>query len=333
MKAICKIKPGRGFDWQDIPMPQPQDNEVLIQVKKTSICGTDLHLYLWDDWAKNTIALPICLGHEFMGTIQALGKSVTEFKKGDRVTGEGHLNCGKCKQCRTGLQHLCLQIKSLGIERPGAFAEYLCLPADHVIPLPDAIPDEVGAILDPFGNAVHTVLTLQESAEAVLITGAGPIGLMAVMLLKQIGAKEIIVTDVNHYRLKLAKQLGADQTIHTQEQTFDPNNQFYAGLEMSGQEQAIQLQIRALQPGGNLALLGIASQGITLDWNQIIFKGLTLKGIYGRKIFETWYQVFSFLSKGLDLKTLITHRFPAQAFDQAFKLALSGEAGKIILEW
>lgn len=340
MKALLKLKPEKGLWLQDVPLPTIQDDEVLIKIKTIALCGTDLHIYRWDGWAQKHIETPLIIGHEFIGEIAAIGKRVTHLSVGERVSGEGHITCGHCRNCREGQQHLCPNTIGIGIQRNGAFAEYLALPARNVIPIPPALSDDVATILDPLGNAVHTALKFDLVGEDVLITGAGPIGLMATAIAKQIGAKNIVVTDLNDYRLKLAKDFGATKTINIQDlsltqilsalgKSFD----FTVGLEMSGHIFAYQLMLESLSYGAHLALLGIPEQELSLDFNKIIFKGLTLKGIYGRKMFETWDKMIHLLESGLKISHVITHHFKAEAFEQAFAKIGSGEAGKIILSW
>lgn len=347
MKALIKLKPEPGFSLEQVPMPLIGDQDVLIKINTTSLCGTDLHIYNWDDWAKKTLSLPLIPGHEFMGEIVKLGGNVSHLKVGDRVSGEGHLTCGICRLCRSPKKHLCANIQGLGIQRQGAFAEYLSLPARNVIELPDNISNDMGSILDPLGNAFHCVSSADIVGEDVLITGAGPIGLMSVALLKHLGTRTIVITDLNAYRLTLAKTMGATHVVNVKETTLDKflaslspkfklsiENGFTDGLEMSGNIDAIHTQIEHLAPGSTLMALGIsAKQMISIDWNTIIFKGLTIKGIYGREMFETWTKIMALLQSGLDLSPLITHHFEANDFQKAFETAKSGQAGKILLHW
>lgn len=340
MKALVKLKPEKGLWLQEIDKPILKEDEVLIKIQTTSICGTDLHIYNWDDWAKNTLSLPVVIGHEFMGTIVEIGSSVHHLKIGDRVTGEGHITCGICRNCREGKQHLCPYAKGIGVQRPGAFSEFFAHPASNVIPIPSFISDDLGCILDPLGNAIHTSLSFDLTGEDVLITGAGPIGLMSIAVAKWVGARYIVVTDISDYRLELAKHLGATRTINIQNQTFhnaiqglDLEQGFTVGLEMSGKPQALELLLDNVAYGASLGLLGIPLHPFAIDWNEVIFKGLTLKGIYGRKMYETWDKMFHLLQSGLDLSSVITHHFKIEEFQQAFDVAQSGHAGKIIFHW
>lgn len=339
MKALLKENPGPGFTWAEVPMPSCKPDEVLIKVKTNGICGTDLHIYHWDDWAARTIQTPLIVGHEFMGEIVSVGEGIAHLKPKDRVSGEGHLTCGLCRNCRDGKRHLCLYVKGLGIQCNGAFAEYLCLPAVNVVKIPDDIPDNIAAILDPLGNAVHTALSFDLTGEDVLITGAGPIGLMATAIAAFVGAKRIVVSDCSDFRLKLASHMGATHTINVEKQTLTEglNNlnlpfEFTVGLEMSGSLDAIHDQLEWVYPGGALGLLGIPSKPVTLNWDKIIFKGLTLKGIYGRKLFSTWQKMTELLEAGLAIAPIITHHFKIQDFKQAFEMPAES-AGKILLHW
>lgn len=341
MKALIKTQKSPGLTLCDIDKPILHDDEVLIRIKSTGICGTDLHIYEWTEWAKRTIPVPLTIGHEFMGEVTALGRNVSHLKIGERVSGEGHINCGTCRQCCGIYLHLCPNLKGLGIKRNGCFAEYLSLPAKNVIKIPNNISDDVAAILDPLGNAVHTSLSFELAGEDVFITGAGPIGLMSVTIARKAGARFIAITDVNDFRLNLARKLGADLAINTAEisfkdqiKTLDIKAEFSVGFEMSGHESAIESQLEILIPGAKLALLGIPPHHqVTLDWDLIIFKGLEIKGIYGREIFETWRKMLALLDSGLDISPIITHHFKASDFEEAFKVAQSGNAGKVILHW
>lgn len=340
MKALVKLKPKRGLSLEDVSKPSISDTEVLIKIKTTSLCGTDLHIYEWDDWAKKTLRLPLIIGHEFVGEIVEVGKDVSHFKVGDRVSGEGHITCGECRLCRSAKRHLCPRTKGLGIQRNGAFAEYLSLPESNVIKVPTNIPQDIAAILDPLGNAVHTVLATDIISEDALITGSGPIGLMTLALLKHLGAKTIVITDINEYRLKLAEKMQATHAVNVKQTSLKEimpslslEDGFTVGFEMSGQESAIQSQMEMLAPGATLASLGLASGNICIDWNQLILKGLKFKGIYGRKMFETWAKMFNLLESGLDVSPVITHRFKAEEYEKAFELDREGLAGKILLEW
>ncbi len=340
MKALVKKQAGRGIWLEDIPEPRVGPNDVLIQIHKTSICGTDLHIYNWDAWAQKTIPVPMAVGHEYCGHIVELGSEVRGLAVGDRVSGEGHVTCGHCRNCRAGRRHLCRNTAGVGVDRPGAFAQYLSLPAANAFRLPDTISDEIAAILDPFGNATHTALAFNLVGEDVLVTGAGPIGIMATAVARFVGARHIVVTDVNDYRLDLARQMGASRTVNVQRESLDDamrhlsmQEGFDVGLEMSGSPAAFSEMLRTMNHGGSVAILGIPSQQSAIDWNQVIFKGLTLKGIYGREMFETWYKMASLLQSGLELRPVITHHFAAQEFERAFQTTASGHSGKVILDW
>ena len=309
-------------------------------MRRTAICGTDIHIYQWDDWASKTIPVPIAVGHEFMGEVVDFGVEVTGLKPGDRVSAEGHITCGVCRNCRAGRRHLCMNAVGVGVNRDGAFAEYLSVPAFNVFRLPDAISDDMAAILDPFGNATHTALSFDLVGEDVLITGAGPIGIMAVAIARFAGARHIVITDVNDYRLDLARKMGATVALNVTQGSIDDTMSelgmtegFDVGMEMSGNPSAFRDLLRTMHHGGNVALLGIPPDELAIDWNQVIFKGLFLKGIYGREMFETWYKMSSMLQSGLDLDPIITHRFPIADYQEAFDLMESGQSGKIILDW
>jgi threonine 3-dehydrogenase len=340
MKALVKKTAGPGLTLTSVPEPGIGPNDVLIRTRKTAICGTDIHIYNWDAWAQKTIPVPLTIGHEFVGTIIEVGSEVTGLRVGQRVSGEGHITCGHCRNCRAGRRHLCPHTVGLGVQRPGCFAEYLSLPATNIFPLPDSIPDEIAAFLDPLGNATHTALSFDLVGEDVLITGAGPIGVMATAIARRVGARRIVVTDVNDYRLALAQKMGADAALNIQQENLDSTMEklglvegFDVGLEMSGQREAIRLLLEHMRNGGALALLGIASSPIELDWNTIVFRGLRLKGIYGREIFETWYKMAALLETGLDVRPVLTHQFPAPDFEQAFEIMRSGQSGKVTLDW
>lgn len=340
MKALVKKESRPGLWLESVPEPTVGPNEVLIRTRKTAICGTDVHIYQWDAWAEKTVPVPLTTGHEFVGEIAALGSEVQGLTIGQRVSGEGHITCGHCRNCRAGRRHLCPNTVGLGVQRPGCFAEYLSLPAANVFPLPDAIPDEIAAFLDPLGNAAHTALSFDLVGEDVLITGAGPIGVMATAIARHVGARHIVITDVNDYRLDLARKLGASAAINTRcESLTDTMHRlgltegFDVGLEMSGHPEAIRQLLSTMRNGGALALLGIASGSFEMDWNTIIFRGLTLKGIYGREIFETWYKVVAMLTSGLDIQSVVTHSFAASDYEQAFEVMRTGQSGKVILDW
>lgn len=341
MQTLAKLKPEAGI-WMDRkPVPRPGYNDVLIKVNSTAICGTDMHIYHWDEWAQKTIPHGMTVGHEFAGTIVEIGEGVQGFQVGDRVSGEGHLVCGHCRNCRAGIRHLCRSTVGVGVNRQGAFAEFLCIPANNAFPLPEEVPDDVASLLDPFGNATHTALSFDLVGEDVLVTGAGPIGIMGAALAKHVGAKNVVITDVNEYRLDLARKMGVTRAVNVmhenlQEVAFGElgmKEGFDVGLEMSGNSLAFQDMLKLMNHGGKVALLGIPSSDTKIDWNNIIFKGLTIKGIYGREMFETWYKMISVLKSGLDLKPLITHRFKVDKYEEAFETMASGSSGKVILEW
>ena len=340
MKALVKTKAERGMWMQDIAVPEVGHNDVLIKIIRTAICGTDIHIYQWDDWAQKTIPVPLAIGHEFSGEVVECGSEVKGFKTGDRVSAEGHITCGVCRNCRAGRRHLCINSISVGVNRSGAFAEFLAVPAFNVFKLPDVISDDMAAILDPLGNATHTALSFDLVGEDVLITGAGPIGIMAVAIARYAGARHIVITDINDYRLELAKTMGASVALNVTGGSLDDTMQtlgmeegFDVGMEMSGNPEAFRDMLRAMHHGGRIAILGIPPGESSVDWNQIIFKGLTLKGIYGREMFETWYKMASMLQSGLDIEPIITHHFGVDDFLPAFSLMESGQSGKVILRW
>jgi threonine 3-dehydrogenase len=341
MRALVKSRSEPGLWMEEIDRPEPGHNDVLIRVRRTSVCGTDLHIYEWDDWAARTIPVPIPIGHEFMGVVEAVGSEVTGIAIGDRVSAEGHITCGHCRNCRAGRRHLCANTVGVGIHRPGAFADYIAIPATNVFPLPDDISDEIGCILDPLGNATHTALAYDLVGEDVLITGSGPIGMMATAIARHVGARHIVVSDPNGYRLDIASKMGASRVM-------DPTTTelgivmaelgmtegFDVGLEMSGAGPALNRMIDHMITGGHVALLGIPSkETVPIEWNEIIFKGLTLRGIYGRRMFETWYKMTNMLRTGLDVTPVITHRFAAEDYEKAFAVMRTGETAKVILEW
>ncbi len=340
MKALVKKQAAPGIWLEEIPEPRVGPNDVLIEILKTSICGTDLHIYHWDAWAQRTIPVPMAVGHEYCGRIVEVGSEVRGLAVGDRVSGEGHVTCGHCRNCRAGRRHLCRNTSSVGVDRPGAFAQLLCLPAVNAFKLPDTVTDDIAAILDPFGNATHTALAFNLVGEDVLITGAGPIGVMAAAVARFAGARHIVVTDVNDYRLELARRMGASRAVNVERESLDAamsdlamQEGFDVGLEMSGNSAALREMLRTMHHGGSIAILGIPSGEAPIDWTQVIFKGLTLRGIYGREMFETWYKMSSLLQSGLDLGPLITHHFAAQEFERAFQATASGRSGKVILDW
>jgi threonine 3-dehydrogenase len=315
-------------------------NDVLVKVQKTGICGTDIHIYNWDEWSQRTIKTPMHIGHEFMGVIAELGSEVTGFKVGDRVSGEGHITCGNCRNCRAGKRHLCRNTIGLGVNRIGCFAEYVALPAFNIFPLPASVPDEIAAFFDPLGNAVHTALSFDLTGEDVLITGAGPIGVMAAAVCRHVGARHVVLTDVNEYRLSLGKKLGATRTVNVAQEDLSAvmkelgmTEGFDVGLEMSGNGSAFKQMFKTMNHGGRVAILGIPSGEVSIDWSQVIFKGLVLKGIYGREMFETWYKMRSMLQSGLDVSAAVTHRYPAAQFKEAFEVMRTGQSGKVVLDW
>ncbi len=324
----------------DVPTPEVGHNDVLIKISKTAICGTDIHIYNWDEWAQKTIPVPMHVGHEFVGTIVEVGSEVKGFKPGDRVSGEGHITCGHCRNCRAGRRHLCRNTVGVGVNRPGCFAEYLSIPAFNVFKLPDEITDDIASILDPLGNAVHAALSFDLVGEDVLITGAGPIGIMASAICRHVGARHIVITDVNDYRLDLAKKMGASRTVNVANEKLDDvipqlgmTEGFDVGLEMSGVPTAFRDMLRTMHHGGRIGLLGIPPGDTAIDWNQVIFKGLVIKGIYGREMFETWYKMASMIQSGLDVTPVITHHFGVDEFQKGFETMRSGQSGKVILDW
>jgi threonine 3-dehydrogenase len=340
MKALVKAKAAPGIWLQDIVQPECGPNDVLINIRQTAICGTDIHIYQWDEWAAHTIPVPMNIGHEFVGVIAAVGDEVKGYEIGDRVSGEGHITCGVCRNCRAGRRHLCRNAVGVGVNRPGAFAETLVIPADNVFVIPDNISDDVACILDPFGNATHAALSFDLVGEDVLITGAGPIGCMAAAIAKHVGARFVVVTDVNPYRLALAEKLGATRTVNVAEtdlttvmKELGMREGFDVGLEMSGNPQAFADMLAVMNHGGRISLLGIPPHETAINWEHVIFKGLTIKGIYGREMYETWYKMASMLQSGLDISPVITHHYPVEDFQTAFDVMLSGQSGKVILHW
>lgn len=340
MKALVKKEKAPGLWMEEVPLPQISDHEVLIKTRKTSICGTDVHIYKWDEWAQKTIPVPMIIGHEFMGEIAQVGSQVSHLRVGMRVCGEGHSVCGQCRSCRVGQHHLCVNAKGLGVHRPGCFAEYFRLPAESVFILPDTIPDDLAAIFDPYGNAVHTALSFDLVGEDVLIAGAGPIGIMAVAIAKKAGARNVVITDLNDYRLNLAKKMGATATVNVAYQSLNEvlrqlriEDGFAVGLEMSGNPKGLATLLEHVRHGGGIGLLGILPPNTAIDWDLVIFKMLTLKGIYGREIFATWEKMTHLLESGLDLTPVITHHFNVDEFQKGFDVMLSGQAGKVILNW
>jgi len=340
MKALVKSKSEPGLWLEDVPEPKIGINDVLIKVHRTGICGTDLHIYNWDAWAQKTIPVPMVVGHEFVGEIVAVGSNVTDFFPGNIVSGEGHVVCGRCRNCLAGRRHLCAHTKGVGVNRPGAFAEYLALPMTNVWLLHESIEPDIAAVFDPFGNAVHTALSFPVLGEDVLITGAGPIGLMAIAVVRYAGARYVVVTDVNPYRLELAKQMGATLTLDARTQRLaDAQRQlgmtegFDVGLEMSGNPAAFREMLANMCHGGRIAMLGIPPGEMAIDWNTVIFNMLTIKGIYGREMYETWYKMTVMIQGGLDIRPVITHRYSYTDFEQGFAVMNSGRCGKVVLNW
>ncbi|MEM9415292.1 MAG: L-threonine 3-dehydrogenase [Planctomycetota bacterium] len=340
MKALVKAKPEEGIWMQDVPVPTIGINDVLIKVDRTGICGTDLHIYKWDDWAKKTIPVPMVVGHEFVGEIVEIGSNVTFFKPGMLVSGEGHVICGRCRNCLAGRRHLCRDTQGVGVNRTGAFAEYIAIPYSNVWEHPAGIDRDVASIFDPFGNATHTALQWDLLGEDVLITGAGPIGIMAAAICKHAGARHVVVTDVNDYRLDLAAKMGATHTVNVAQtsiketqKTLGMREGFDVGLEMSGNARAFSDMIANMAHGGKISVLGIPEDGMAIDWNTVVFNMLTIKGIYGREMYETWYKMASMVQSGLDLTPVITHRLGVEDFQQGFDAMLSGQCGKVVLKW
>ena len=340
MKALVKARRERGIWMEDIAVPDVGHNDVLIKVHRSAICGTDIHIFKWDDWAQKTIPVPMAVGHEFSGEIVDMGVEVRGFSLGDRVSAEGHITCGHCRNCRAGRRHLCMNAVGVGVSRPGAFAEFLSVPAFNVFKLPDMITDDMASILDPLGNATHTALSFDLVGEDVLITGAGPIGVMAVAIARFAGARHVVITDVNDYRLELARKMGASRALNVTRETIDDTMRdlgmeegFDVGMEMSGNPQAFRDMLRTMHHGGKIAMLGIPPGDMAIDWNDVIFKGLVIKGIYGREMFETWYKMSSMLQSGLNMDPIITHHFDIEEFQPAFELMESGQTGKVILHW
>ena len=340
MKALVKATAGPGLEMMDVPMPEVGPMDVLIKIKKTSICGTDVHIWKWDAWAQRTIPVPMHVGHEFCGVVEAVGSGVTDLVPGELVSGEGHIVCGRCRNCLAGRQHLCPNTQGVGVNRPGAFAEYLSIPYRNVYKVDPAIPEEVISCFDPLGNAVHTALSWDLVAEDVLITGAGPIGCMAAAVARFAGARHVVVTDVNPWRLKLAEKLGATRTVNVAEESVGDamrslgmKEGFDVALEMSGHPSGLNDILNHTSNGAKVSLLGIFPDKVAIDWDKVIFKGLVLKGIYGREMFETWYKMSSMVRAGLDISPVITHRFPVAEFETGFETMMSGQSGKVVLDW
>jgi len=340
MKALSKLKAEKGIWMVNAPEPKMGHNDLLIKIRKTAICGTDMHIYNWDEWSQRTIPVPMVVGHEYVGEVVGIGQEVKGFELGDRVSGEGHITCGHCRNCRGGRTHLCRNTIGVGVNREGSFAEYLVIPAFNAFKLPDDISDDLAAVFDPFGNAVHTALSFDLVGEDVLITGAGPIGIMAAAICKHVGARHVVITDVNPYRLELAMKMGATRAVNVAEQKIeDVMNElgmtegFDVGMEMSGVPMAFQSMLDNMNHGGRIAMLGIPPSDMSIDWDKVIFKGLVIKGIYGREMFETWYKMASLIQSGLDISPIITHHFPIDEFQKGFDAMGSGLSGKVILNW
>ena len=340
MKALVKSSSERGIWLENIPEPKCDTNDVKIRITHSSICGTDLHIYKWDEWAQKTLDVPLVIGHEFCGIVEEIGPGVTHYKHGQRVSGEGHITCGNCRNCRAGKRHLCQKSSGIGVHKDGAFAEYLVIPESNVWPIHDEIPSEIASFFDPFGNAVHTSLSYEMVGEDVLITGAGPIGMMSVAICKFVGARNVVITDIDDYRLKLAKKMGATKTINVSKSSiaeFYPQlnmtSGFDVGLEMSGNPEAFRSMLEHMYHGGKVALLGLLPDSTRINWDDIIFKGLRVKGIYGREMYDTWYKMTQMLRSGLDISQVVTHKLSIDQYEEAFNIMETGECGKIVLEW
>ena len=340
MKALVKHSPKEGIWMEDVPDPKCGPGEVRIRITHTAICGTDKHIFEWDEWAQNNLKLPLIVGHEFCGIIDEVGPHVTHYKVGDRVSGEGHITCGNCRNCRAGKKHLCPETIGIGVHCDGAFAEYLVIPESNVWPLHEDIPSEIAAFFDPLGNAVHTALAFNLTGEDILICGAGPIGMMAAAICKFSGSRNIVVTDINDYRLNLVKDLGASRTVNPRKEDIGSvfeelgiSHGFDVGLEMSGNPEAFNQMISLMYNGGNIALLGLLPNSTKVDWNKVIFKGLNIKGIYGREMYDTWYKMTQMIRSGLSVSKVLTHHFKIDDFQKAFKVIESGNCGKVVLEW
>jgi threonine 3-dehydrogenase len=340
MRALVKLEPGPGLTLTKVKKPAVGHNDVMIRIRKTAICGTDIHIWKWDEWAQKTIPVPMHVGHEYVGEIVEMGQEVRGFEIGDRVSGEGHITCGHCRNCRAGRRHLCRNTQGVGVNREGCFADFLVIPAFNAFKIPDGISDDLAAIFDPYGNATHTALSFNLVGEDVLITGAGPIGIMAAAIARHVGARHVVVTDVNDYRLGLASTMGATRTVNVAKASLTDVMQelgmvegFDVGMEMSGVPTAFQSLLENMNHGGKVALLGIPPTNTVIDWNQVIFKGLEIKGVYGREMFETWYKMVAMLQSGLDLSPILTHHFAVEDFEKGFAAMLSGQSGKVILNW
>ncbi len=340
MKALVKARPEPGLWMETVPVPEPGASDVLIRVCKSAICGTDVHIWNWDEWASQTVPVPMVVGHEFVGEVADTGSAATRYRRGQRVSAEGHITCGVCRNCRAGRGHLCRNTQGVGVHRPGSFAEFVCVPESNVVPIPDDVPDEVAAIFDPFGNAVHTALSFDLVGEDVLVTGAGPIGIMGALVARRAGARKVVITDINPVRLALACKIGIEHVVDVRAEKLADvmprigmREGFDVGLEMSGAAPAFRDMIDVMNNGGKIAILGISPTAFEIDWNKVIFKMLTLKGIYGREIFETWYKMIAFVQGGLDVAPVITHRLPIDRFEEGFAAMRSGSSGKVVLDW
>ncbi len=340
MKALVKSKAEPGIWMEQVPVPETGPNDVLIKVRKSAICGTDVHIFNWDEWAQKTVPVPMVTGHEFVGEIVETGSAVSEYTIGERVSGEGHIVCGHCRNCRAGRGHLCRNTRGVGVNRPGSFAEYVSIPKHNVVRIPADVPDEIAAIFDPLGNAVHTALSFDLVGEDVLVTGAGPIGLMAALVARCVGARKIVITDLNPVRLDLARKLGIEHAVDPAKTTLAAvmdelgmTEGFDVGLEMSGAPPAFRDMLAAMNNGGKIAMLGIPSKPFEIDWNTIIFKMLTVKGIYGREMFETWYKMIALVQGPLDVSGVITHRIGIDDYEDGFAAMRSGKAAKVVMDW
>ena len=340
MRALVKARAERGLWLEDVPEPEYGINDVLIRVRRTGICGTDVHIYQWDEWAQQTIPVPMVIGHEFVGEIAAVGSNVSDFKVGDLVSGEGHVTCGRCRNCLAGRRHLCAYTSGIGVNRPGAFAEFIALPMTNIWRHHAGIPEEIAAIFDPFGNAVHTALAFPVLGEDVLVSGAGPIGLMAIPILRHAGARYVVATDLNPFRLDLARRMGATLAVDPREtpvaqvqKQLGMQEGFDVGLEMSGSHAAFSETIENMCHGGRIAVLGIPSKPMVTDWRRIIFNMLTIRGIYGREMYETWYKMSVLITSGVDISPVITHRYRYTDFEKGFEAMMGGQTGKVILDW
>jgi threonine 3-dehydrogenase len=340
MRALVKSKAEPGIWMEHVPIPEIGPNDVLIKVKKSAICGTDVHIWNWDQWAQKTVPVGLVTGHEFVGTVADVGRAVSEYTVGQRVSGEGHIVCGHCRNCRAGRGHLCRNTKGVGVNRPGSFAEYVAIPQHNVVPIPDDVPDEIAAIFDPLGNAVHTALSFDLVGEDVLVTGAGPIGIMGAMVAQVVGARKVVITDINPARLELARRMKIHHVVDASKEKLRDvmaeegmTEGFDVGLEMSGSAAAFRDMIDTMNNGGRIAILGIAPTGFEIDWNKVIFKMLTLKGIYGREMFETWYKMIALVQGPLDVSGLITHRIGIDDYEAGFEAMRSGSSGKVVMDW